>query len=153
MRIESIPESRWGERRNRRCMHLQQEALAGARTASMVQAEWMWEKALENVSSAGFQKRKILYLFFSECSNSGRLWLSGPLKFRKEKRKKKIASFKEEKDNKHTHSWENKIHPQKTSLKIYLSFKKQKRIGMWMGTGHGMTIRCGIPTGSQAYVC
>lgn len=50
--------------------------------------EWVWEKGLGNVPSAGFRERKILYLFFSECSNSGRLSLSGPLKFRKEKRKK-----------------------------------------------------------------
>ena len=78
-------------------------------------------------------ERKIMYLFFSDCSNSGRFLLADPLKFRKEKRKNLNSISKKKKDNKHTHSCKNKIPPQKTFMKMFLSFKKQKGVGMQMG--------------------
>lgn len=153
MRIESIRESRWGERRNRRWVHLQQEALAGARTASMARAEWVWEKGLENVPSAGFQKRKILYLFFLWMFKFWQILTFEPIKIQEGKKEKKIASFKEEKDNKHAHSCKNKIHPKKPLWKCIWALKNRSGLECGWCTGHGMTIKCGIPTGSQACVC
>lgn len=72
--------------------------------------------------------------FFSECSNSGRLQLSGPLKFRKGKRKKIELVFKEEKKATNAPTLAKiKSHPPKTVRKMFLSFKKQKGVGMSMG--------------------
>lgn len=76
-------------------------------------------------------REEFLVPFFSECSNPGRLLLSGPLKFRKEK---DWTSFQRgKKDNKHTHSAKIKSHPKKTFMKMFLSFKNPTGVGMLLG--------------------
>lgn len=82
---------------------------------------------------AGFRERKILDRFLSECSKSGRILLSGPLKIRKGKRGTNEIVSKRKKDNKHTHSCKNKTLPQKAFMKMYLSCKNQEGVGMSLG--------------------
>lgn len=103
-------------------------------------AEWVREKGLEDgPHPAGFWERKILDCFLSEYSNSGRILLSGPLTFRKERGGTNEMVSKREKDNKHTHSWKNKTLPQKALMEMYLSLKTRRGLACRWGPGHAMT--------------
>lgn len=88
-------------------------------------AAWVWEKGLHDVLSTAFQRGRSCTTFFSECSHSGRLLLSGPLKFRKEKGKQVKSFQRGKKDNKHTHARTNKIPPQKPFMRSIGALKNR----------------------------
>lgn len=94
-------------------------------------------KAWKIHARLAFEKRRSYSVFFSECSNSGRLLLSDPLKFRKGKTKKIETVFKDEKENnKHTHSCKNKIPPQENPYENV--FELLKTEGVDVSVGHSL---------------